>query len=84
MKRWSAFFTYNIFWLRCAHIYLKKFDLRANELHAVLKVSSHTDHCILLARNCINDDSVIFNEHSSNNYSNKSDYKDETLSNDFP
>ena len=54
------------------------------KFYAVIKMASHTDHCVLFARHCMNDVSVVLNKHSSNNYySNKSDYKDEALSNDF-
>ena len=67
------------------HILKEVWSKRTNELFAVIKMSSYTDHCVLCARHCINDVPVIFNKHSSNNYySDNSDYKDETLSSDVP
>ena len=48
-------------------------------------MSLYTDHCVLCAKHCINDVSLMLNKHSSNNYySDNSDYKDETLSSDVP
>ena len=74
--------------LRSRNIHLKKFDQteKMNYMLPGLKMSSHTDHCAVFARNVINDISVILDKHTSNNnyFGHKSDTKDKILSNEIP